>query len=821
MSADAPSLLPTAAKLPSEPLIVRSIPRGILVMSMGAIAIAAPFFAGSLTYLLVGSLAIVAGVFELIESLRHPEESKVRSAYMSGEVSIVAGILLLSVPALILRGVAILLAASFFLDGMGKASAAFVARRQGTAWKWLASSALVNLVLATALVARWPVIDWTIVGIVVGIRMIAGGWSLIRGRKVDLSQTVIADDVHADSRLHLPAHPTFKTLNDTLDANENARFSIDVGWCLVFIIVFFAIHIGRMQVYWNLIGMIAPFAAVVGDLAVAMAVAFLVVLPLKLGWRKVTRPIERFAWHRDLARTEDSRPGLFGRLRRWWLTRRLLFSRRVVQMRRTPRSAILWGLKVGLPITAVWISIQSLFGLNYFFNSENWTSIVWHRWAEGRTDLWRAGMIAALQEQHRNIPEKDLFRVGPNISGQEDFSFLVVGDTGDGSYAQQSLRDQYTLLGQRPDMKFLIVSSDVIYPDGAMRDYEHNFYLPFKGFTKPIYAIPGNHDWYDALEGFAANFLDAESARTCMISRVTTDRRLTTTTEARIDGYVDEAARLRREYRIDAGRQRGPFFEIQTERFALVAVDTGVLKTVDNAQWNWFRGALDRCKGKFTMVILGHPLFTAGHYQGDPKALVGEWSSLEYSPLSEEGDIASFTAIHNLLREHEVDVVMAGDMHLFEHYLEPYDARGGTTKKMHHFVNGGGGAYICVGVPFDFPKQPATKVWTYFPSKRSVTEKLDEQTPLWKMPLWLWVKHLSGWPFNGYIMSAAFDHNRSPFFQSFVEIQVRNSTNEVVFYPRGAGGRLRWRELENYQAIIPSGKSDDDYVEFIVPMRPK
>ena len=39
-------------------------------------------------------------------------------------------------------------------------------------------------------------------------------------------------------------------------------------------------------------------------------------------------------------------------------------------------------------------------------------------------------------------------------------------------------------------MKFLVVASDVIYPAGAMSDYEVNFYLPFKGFTKPIYAIP-------------------------------------------------------------------------------------------------------------------------------------------------------------------------------------------------------------------------------------------------------------------------------------------------------------------------------------------
>jgi hypothetical protein len=44
------------------------------------------------------------------------------------------------------------------------------------------------------------------------------------------------------------------------------------------------------------------------------------------------------------------------------------------------------------------------------------------------------------------------------------------------------------------------------------------------------------------------------------------------------------------------------------------------------------------------------------------------------------------------------------------------------------------------------------------------------QTPFWKMPLWLWVKHCSAWPLSGYIMSAAFDHNKAPYFQSFMEI---------------------------------------------------
>jgi hypothetical protein len=382
------------------------------------------------------------------------------------------------------------------------------------------------------------------------------------------------------------------------------------------------------------------------------------------------------------------------------------------------------------------------------------------------------------------------------------------------------LRAQYLFLGKRPDVKFLVISSDVIYPDGAMRDYELNFYLPFKGFTKPIYAIPGNHDWYDALEGFAANFLEADAARTCMLSRIDTDGRVTTTNERRIERYLREAARLRKEFGVNAGLQRGPFFEVQTERFALIAVDTGVLKTVDSAQWEWFKGALARARGKFRMVLLGHPLYTAGHYQGDPDHLAGEWTPPLRSPLAEGGESEPFTALHRLLREHEVEVVMAGDMHYFEHYQETYRAAG-KTRTMHHFVNGGGGAYIVMGLPFDWPAKPDLPVWTYFPRKDAVTAKLDAQTEIWKMPLWLWVRDFSGWPLSGYILSAAFDHTKAPYFQSFVEVQVRNSKDEVALIPHGANGPLRWRELENYRALMPAGKTGDDHVEFLIKMPPR
>ena len=169
------------------------------------------------------------------------------------------------------------------------------------------------------------------------------------------------------------------------------------------------------------------------------------------------------------------------------------------------------------------------------------------------------------------------------MPGSGDFSFLVIGDPGEGDASQFSLTSRYLKLGQSDGVKFLVVSSDVIYPAGSIDDYEAKFYLPFQGFAKPIYAIPGNHDWFDALEGFNANFLEPKAARAAIEARVEADLGLTGTNASRVEELLTTAARLRALYGVDTGTQRAPFFELQTNDFALLAIDTGILRTVDAA----------------------------------------------------------------------------------------------------------------------------------------------------------------------------------------------------------------------------------------------
>jgi hypothetical protein len=329
-----------------------------------------------------------------------------------------------------------------------------------------------------------------------------------------------------------------------------------------------------------------------------------------------------------------------------------------------------------------------------------------------------------------------------------------------------------------------------------MKDYEAKFWLPFKGVTIPVYAIPGNHDWYDALEAFAATFFREDAARAAIRARVEADLRVTSTTGDRIEQLVREAERLRRDYGVQTGLQRAPFFELQTDRFALIAVDTGVLRTIDPAQSRWLEAALARAAGKTTMAILGHPFFAGGH---DLAA----------------GDEA-FMRLKSLLLQRRVTIVMAGDTHDFEYYAEPGS---GTAPTVHHFVNGGGGAYLSFGSALAWPTPAATAEWAYYPNNAAVTQKIQARTPWWKRPAWWWTRSFGAWPFSAEWLSAAFDYNVAPFFQSFVEIRVERSANRVRVIPYGVHGRLTWQELAlSGRLRAMSGAAESATVEWVVPM---
>jgi hypothetical protein len=95
-----------------------------------------------------------------------------------------------------------------------------------------------------------------------------------------------------------------------------------------------------------------------------------------------------------------------------------------------------------------------------------------------------------------------------SLDGLESFSFTVLGDPGEADESQYCVVEP--LKSAAVDTTFMVVMSDVIYPTGETNDYLDAFYLPYRFYEHPIYALPGNHDWYALLTGFMWNFCDAE-----------------------------------------------------------------------------------------------------------------------------------------------------------------------------------------------------------------------------------------------------------------------------------------------------------------------
>lgn len=98
-----------------------------------------------------------------------------------------------------------------------------------------------------------------------------------------------------------------------------------------------------------------------------------------------------------------------------------------------------------------------------------------------------------------------------------DFWFDYASDVGDGfdsTYAIAELLAQPLTLGDTRTERgrVLVLGGDQVYPTAGWQAYEERFRLPY-GLALPnadrpphLFAIPGNHDWYDGLTSFTRVF---------------------------------------------------------------------------------------------------------------------------------------------------------------------------------------------------------------------------------------------------------------------------------------------------------------------------
>lgn len=756
-----------------------------LCFVLALLSFIAPAWPGSELRHYFGQLLIWAGVIEIYDGFGRAERSAKSAARWSGTISFLMAALLVN--SMLLQPKA-LYWFIIFLFGLSALHFVwlFFRAQQDKRQRWTnLLTGLVNLALVASLIFLEHRGQVVVLSFAFGIRMMGVGLNVLLARPGLLAHV----DTDVAAKVGMKDDPMVMRIAEQIKRDEEAGAGRDSKWIMVFVVLLFVIHLGRMGLDRTVLGILSPLVATFGDLVIAVIVTYAIYAPLRLLSLNLLRHRAQRLWRWVAKKEEKDRKWYSLRnVVSWWLSQRIREEVRFIKAGYSMATAIRMGLKIGLPWAALLVAVMPVLGMSWYFDTENWASGIWDKWAANRADVWRMAMI---NSSGADLSEKS-FRLHPKgVNDTTAFSFVVVGDPGEGDASQLILKDQILEVSNHGDVKFVVISSDVVYPNGSLHDYEKKFWMPFKGVKKPVYAIPGNHDWYDALDGFVATFFEAETARKAMRARAEADLHLTSSTAEVIDESIRITNKWREEYAVPAGYQKVPFFQVGTDNFVLITLETGVQRQIDSLQMKWLVNVLEASKDKFVMMLLGHPFYAVGEYEGS------------FNP--------KFEALHMLLKKYKVPLVMAGDTHDLEYYREPNE---GFVQ--HHFVNGGGGAYLSIGAAMHDLATMPTKDFAFYPSRAPLVQKIEDNTKWYKRPAWWWATTLDGWPFSTEWLSAMFDYNVSPYFQSFLKITVDPSRRTVTLIPYSNNGRLRWTDLTSTAGARPAGVSENEYAEWVI-----
>jgi Calcineurin-like phosphoesterase len=271
------------------------------------------------------------------------------------------------------------------------------------------------------------------------------------------------------------------------------------------------------------------------------------------------------------------------------------------------------------------------------------------------------------EEWLTRLPHGDGDRIVDVPAGANgSISFLVMGDTGEGDASQFALAPPLQRLAE--GTAFLAICSDVIYPAGGIDEYLYNFFKPYRNYNGPIYAVPGNHDWYDNCTGFMYWFCgwNGESAPKprgflpwLLWRRPPSDHREKT-----------DCCRKLRPNPAQQAQQPGPYFVIHAGPLKLVGIDTGIKGGLDKEQGRWLRRVSEGPEPK--ILLTGKPLYV----DGDRHC----------------GEIDGGGTVNKVVTNPANNYIAAigGDIHNYQRY--PARLEDGRTRL--YLVSGGGGAFM-------------------------------------------------------------------------------------------------------------------------------
>jgi hypothetical protein len=251
-----------------------------------------------------------------------------------------------------------------------------------------------------------------------------------------------------------------------------------------------------------------------------------------------------------------------------------------------------------------------------------------------------------------------------------------IADTGDGFEASYTMA--YLLAKERLEVKgapplphgqILIMGGDQCYPQATREEYRRRLQLPFGWAfnvpvpTRKLFALPGNHDWYDGLAAFDSLFCASRD-------------RLSERKGNVIGGWQC--------------LQHRSYWAIRLpHRWWLWGTDIQFSKYLDVSQVNYFETvARDMGPEDKLILCMAQPAWMLADFQGQDE----EQNFLKITALARKSGA-------------KICAVLAGDWHHYNRYLA-------TGLGVHFITAGGGGAFLHpthvlkneIAVPWPEPK---------------------------------------------------------------------------------------------------------------------
>lgn len=151
---------------------------GIATIILGGLAIIAPLFFGLAVAVLVAIFLVAAGIAETVYAFRADSFGKGILQFLFGGITIVFGLAMFFWPGVGLTSLTLFLAAYFLVDGIFTIAAGFKVKPV-EGWGWMVFNGIVTIILAGLIWNEWPLSGQWAIGVLVGVRLIFAGWSMI------------------------------------------------------------------------------------------------------------------------------------------------------------------------------------------------------------------------------------------------------------------------------------------------------------------------------------------------------------------------------------------------------------------------------------------------------------------------------------------------------------------------------------------------------------------------------------------------------------------------------------------------------------------